>query len=36
MRFRGACHVMFAVSLLLPAFARAQGLKANLENPALN
>jgi hypothetical protein len=36
MQFRGACRVMLAVSLLLPAFARAQGLKANLENPAAN
>ena len=36
MRFRVACSVVFAVSLLLPPLARAQGLKANLENPFAN
>ncbi len=36
MQFLSACRVMFLVSLLLPALAQAQGLKANLENPAPN
>lgn len=36
MRFRVAYSVVFAVGLLLPSLSRAQGLKANLENPAPN
>ena len=36
MRCRVACSVVFAVSLLLPSLSQAQGLKANLENPAPN
>ncbi|MGE0826147.1 MAG: hypothetical protein AB7G75_17155 [Candidatus Binatia bacterium] len=34
MRFFRVCRVVLTLSLLLPALARAQGLTANLENPA--